>query len=475
MCRRASSLTLVPQRLDATKFKILMKPSPTIFALASGGGRAGVAVVRVSGPQAGAALAVLMGTQAETPETLPRHAVFTRLVDPVTGDSLDDGLVIWFPGPASFTGEDVVDFHLHGGPAVISGLLNVLSGLDGLRVAEPGEFTRRAFENGKMDLTAAEGLADLVNAETEAQRKQALRQLEGELGRVYESWRERLLSALAHSEAAIDFSDEDLPEDVAAAARAEIAYLEKEIAGHLADKRRGERLRDGLMIAIIGPPNAGKSSLLNLLAQRDAAIVSETTGTTRDVIEVHLDLGGYPVTLADTAGLRDGGGDAIEAEGIRRALSKAEDADLRLAVFDGQHWPDTDPATTGLVDGDTITVINKCDLGDSLPPLEINGQTALAVSALTGDGIDDLLSAITERIAGMMDIGDQPALTRARHREVLRDCHNALGRYLDGPDLSPELVAEDLRLAARALGRITGRVDVDDILDVIFRDFCIGK
>ena len=454
-----------------------MKPSQTIFALASGGGRAGVAVIRVSGPLAGATLAGLMETEREAPETLPRRAVFTRLGDPATGDVLDDGLVIWFPGPASFTGEDVAELHVHGGPAVISGLLNALTRMDGLRMAEPGEFTRRAFENGKMDLTAAEGLADLVEAETEAQRKQALRQLEGELGRLYESWRERLLSALAHSEAAIDFSDEDLPKDVAAAAAQEIAMLEREIAGHVADKRRGERLRDGLMIAIIGPPNAGKSSLLNLLARRDAAIVSETAGTTRDIIEVHLDLGGYPVTVADTAGLRNRGdsGDAIEAEGIRRALSKAGDADLRLAVFDGEHWPDPDPSTLGLVDADTLVVINKCDLGKPEPPLEINGQPALAVSALTGDGIDDLLSAAADRVAGMMDVGGSPSLTRVRHREALEECRDALGRYLNGPDLSPELAAEDIRLAARALGRITGRVDVDDILDVIFRDFCIGK
>ncbi len=451
-----------------------MNPSQTIFALASGGGRAGVAVIRVSGSQAGAALAGLMGADGKEPKTLPRHAVFTRLGDPATGDVLDDGLVIWFPEPASFTGEDVAEIHVHGGPAVISGLLNALSCLDGLRMAEPGEFTRRAFEHGKMDLTAAEGLADLVEAETEAQRKQALRQLEGELGRVYESWRERLLSALAHSEAAMDFSDDDLPQDIAAAAREEIASLEREIASHLEDKRRGERLRGGLMIAIIGPPNAGKSSLLNLLARRDAAIVSEIAGTTRDVIEVHLDLGGYPVTVADTAGLREGG-DAIEAEGIRRALWKAGDADLRLAVFDGEHWPDADSSTAELVDADTLVVVNKCDLGKPEPPLEINGQPALAVSALTGDGINELLTAAADRVAGMMDVGASPALTRARHREALEECRDALGRYLNDPDLSPELAAEDLRLAARALGRITGRVDVDDILDVIFRDFCIGK
>ncbi|NQV83736.1 MAG: tRNA uridine-5-carboxymethylaminomethyl(34) synthesis GTPase MnmE [Rhodospirillales bacterium] len=448
--------------------------SQTIFALASAGGRAGVAVIRVSGPQAGVVLARLMGRRGDAPETPPRRAVYAQLTDPVSGETLDDGLVIWFPGPASFTGEDVAEFHVHGGPAVISGILGALSAVDGLRLAEPGEFTRRAFEHGKMDLTAAEGLADLIEAETAAQRRQALRQLEGELGRVYENWRERLLSALAHSEAAIDFSDEDLPDHIEAAARAELVGLEEEIASHLTDRRRGERLRDGCRIAIIGPPNAGKSSLLNLLAQRDAAIVSETAGTTRDVIEVHLDLGGYPVTIADTAGLRDGG-DAIEAEGIRRARRTAAAADLRLAVFDGERWPEADPSTAELVDADTLVVINKCDLGGLKPPHEVNGQSALAISALTGDGIDHLLAAVAERVAGMMDLGDFPALTRARHREALEQCRDALGRYFASSGSSPELAAEDLRLAARALGRITGRVDVDDILDVIFRDFCIGK
>ncbi|MFQ5764490.1 MAG: tRNA uridine-5-carboxymethylaminomethyl(34) synthesis GTPase MnmE, partial [Rhodospirillales bacterium] len=324
--------------------------------------------------------------------------------------------------------------------------------------------------------TAAEGLADLVDAETSAQRRQALRQLRGELGRVYEEWRERLLRALAHREATIDFADEDLPDDVDAAARREMADLKREIAAHLADGRRGERLRDGLLIAIIGPPNAGKSSLLNLLARRDAAIVSATAGTTRDVIEVHLDLGGYPVVVADTAGLREGG-DEIETEGIRRARGKAMDADLRLAVFDGETWPEADPLTAGLVDDKALVVVNKADLGEPTPPLEVTGQPALAVSALTGDGIDGLLKAMEEKLAGLMDVGAAPALTRARHREALMECVDALGRFLaaDADDGRPELAAEDLRLAARALGRITGRVDVEDVLDVIFRDFCIGK
>ena len=323
-----------------------------------------------------------------------------------------------------------------------------------------------------------------VAAETAAQRKQALRQLGGELGGLYESWRERLLRALAHFEAEIDFSDEDLPGGIEAAAREELAGLEKEIAAHLDDKRRGERLRSGLLIAIIGPPNAGKSSLLNLLAQKDVAIVSETAGTTRDVIEVHLDLGGFPVTLADTAGLRDvveggDGGGEVEAEGIRRARGKARDADLRLAVFDGEAWPDTDSHTAALVDENTMAVINKSDLKTPEPPLEVAGQPALAISAKTGDGVEALLAALTGRVGGLMEVSASPApaLTRVRHREALEECRGALERVLaaKGGAGKPELAAEDLRLAGRALGRITGRVDVDEVLDVIFREFCIGK
>ena len=477
----------------------------TIFALASGAGRAGIAIIRISGPGSGPALAAIIGGKVGCP-LKPRRATVVKLSDPETSEAIDDGLALWFPAPNSFTGEDVAEFHVHGGPAVVIGALDALSAMAGLRMAEPGEFTRRAFENGKMDLTAAEGLADLVEAETSAQRRQALRQLQGELGKLYESWRERLLKALAHIEAGIDFSDEDLPGGVEAAAAEEVDKLVGEIAAHLKDNRHGERLRSGLLIAIIGPPNAGKSSLLNLLAWRDAAIVSETAGTTRDVIEVHLDLGGYPVIVADTAGLRDvddmgDGGDEVEAEGIRRARGKAREADLRLAVFDGQAWPQTDPHTAGLVDADTLVVVNKSDLGQPAPPLEVGGQPALAISALTGDGIETFLAAAAERVAGLMGSASSsvmgpalaPALTRARHREALEECRAALQRFLaptadnkggandkGGDDdkrdgRTPELAAEDLRLAARALGRITGRIDVEDVLDAIFRDFCIGK
>ena len=440
----------------------------TIYAPSTGGGPAGIAVIRVSGPGAGPALRRLTGA-APPP---PRRATLAVFHDPDSGEALDRGLALWFPAPASFTGEDMAELHVHGGRAVLDGVLEALGRCPGLRTAEAGDFTRRAFANGKMDLTAAEGLADLIGAETEAQRRQALRQMQGELGRVYDSWRRRLLAALAHMEAAIDFSDEELPGGILDRVRGEVAGLDGEITAHLEDGRRGERLRDGLHIAIIGPPNAGKSSLLNLLARRDAAIVSETAGTTRDVIEVHLDLGGYPVVVADTAGLRDGG-DALESEGVRRARARAREAELRLAVFDGETWPERDAETERLVDSGTVVVVNKSDLRPPAGPPEVNGRPVLFVSALTGDGVDGLLQALQAEMADRVPAGAAPSLTRARHRQAVEECRGALARFRGAGQV--ELAAEDLRLAVRALGRITGRVDVDDILDVIFQDFCIGK
>ncbi|MBL6957401.1 MAG: tRNA uridine-5-carboxymethylaminomethyl(34) synthesis GTPase MnmE [Rhodospirillales bacterium] len=440
----------------------------TIFAPSTGAGPAGLAVIRVSGPAAGAALAAVTGR--DLPQ--PRRATMAD-IKAADGTPIDSGLVLWFPGPASFTGEDVAELHLHGGRAVVAATLEALGSCPGLRLAEPGEFTRRAFEAGKLDLTEAEGLADLINAETEAQRHQALRQMQGGLSDLYEDWRQRLLNTLAHMEAEIDFSDEDLPDGVAAEARRDIADLAAEIDAHLADDHRGERLRDGIHLAIIGPPNAGKSSLLNLLARRDAAIVSATAGTTRDVIEVHLDLGGYPVVVADTAGLREAEADDIEAEGVRRARLRAQDADLKLAVLDGQDWPEADPVTAALVDGDTIAVINKSDLKKPDGNLQINDRPVLTISVKTGDGIDGLLEALGREVAGRFPAAASPALTRARHREALEDCRESLARTPGGQAI--ELETEDLRLAVRALGRITGRVDVEDLLDVIFQDFCIGK
>ena len=426
-----------------------------------------LAVIRLSGPRAGDALEQLTGKPLPT----PRRMVLRTILDPVSGEAIDKGLVVWFAAPNTETGEPMVELHLHGGRAVVGAALDAIAHLGFCRLAEPGEFTRRAFEHGKLDLTEAEGIADLVTAETAAQRRQALQQMDGALHRLYEEWRGKGLRALAHLEAAIDFPDEDLPEGLADEVRVAIAGLQAEIAAHLED-RRGERLRDGLSIAIIGPPNAGKSSLLNLLARREAAIVSETAGTTRDVIEVHLDLGGWPVVLADTAGLRDST-DAIEQEGVRRARARAAAADLRVLVLDASgDWRAEMQAIIAATEHWTpardIVVVNKTDLA----PVATSGIVALSTTG--GVGLPELLTRLEQSAeASMQDGAGAPPLTRARHREALVDCQAALERALSAPEVA--LAAEDLRLALRAIGRITGAVRLDELLDVIFRDFCIGK
>jgi tRNA modification GTPase len=435
--------------------------SDTIYAPATASGRAAIAIVRISGPAAGRALRALSGHLPP-----PRAARHVRLRNPDNGEGLDDAIVLWFPGPASVTAEDVAELHLHGSRAVLAAVMAALA-RHGLRLAEPGEFTRRAFQNGKLDLTQAEAVADLAAAETEAQRRQALRQLDGQLGALYRGWAERLLRLLAHLEASIDFPDEDLPPELEARVAAETSDLASEIACHLADGHRGERLRDGIAVAIVGPPNAGKSSLLNRLARREAAITSPIAGTTRDVIEVAIDLAGYPVVLADTAGLRDSV-DSVEREGLRRALARAEVAELRLFVFDAGR-PGDAAGAEAWPGPDTLVIANKIDLvadRGGLPP------GALAVSALTGEGIADLVAALASRVVEDYQIA-APLLTRARHREALQTAAEALQRSLAAP--LPELRGEDLRLAWRSLGHITGRVGVEDLLDVIFADFCLGK
>ena len=426
--------------------------------------------MRLSGPGAGKALQFL-GTEIPA----PRKATRARLVDPESKDLLDDGLVLWFPQPASFTGEDVVELHLHGGRAIVASVLAALGGMQGLRLAEPGEFTRRAFAHDKLDLTQAEALADAIDAETRVQAKQALRQMGGALKELYDDWRQRLIHTLAHLEAAIDFPDEDLPPDVATKVWPELALLQADISRHLDDRSRGERVREGLRIAILGPPNAGKSSLLNWLARRDAAIVSAIPGTTRDVIEVQLDIGGYAVTAVDTAGLRETS-DAIEQEGVRRAEAQARDADLRIVLLDGASYLERDGATLAMINGDTLVAVNKADLLDA--PREIGrdgdtGQPLHYISVTTGFGLDTLMHRLQTLIAQRFDSGAAVPLTRARHRRELEACVAALGRAES--NVQAELAAEDIRIAARALGRLTGRVEVDEVLDVVFRDFCIGK
>jgi tRNA modification GTPase len=442
--------------------------STTIYALATPPGRSGVAVVRISGANARAALAAL--TDRELPK--PRVATLRRLIGK---DALpvDDALVLWFPAPHSFTGEDVAELHLHGGPAVIAATLAALSAQQGLRLAEPGEFTRRAFDHDKLDLAQVEGIADLIAAETEMQRRQALRQAEGALSRRLETWRTDLARVLARLEAYIDFPDEDLPQQLLASINLEIEEiahsLGRELAGHAA-----ERLRDGLTVAILGAPNVGKSSIINKLAQREAAIVSSIAGTTRDVIEVRMDVAGYPVTLADTAGLR-ASADEIEAEGVRRALGRAEHADLKLLVFDGGHWPRIDPETAKLIDDQAICVVNKADLLREPEPVAVEGRAVLKVSCKTGLGLDALVAEIAVRARGAMGgaMSGGEVLTRARHRAAVEEAKVALGRA--GAVGQLELKAEDLRLAVRAIGRIAGRVDVEEVLDLIFKEFCIGK
>jgi len=437
----------------------------TIFALSTAPGRSAIAVFRLSGQDSLNALKKMV--KISPPE--PRRASTRRLFDPRSGALIDHGLVLWLPGPETFSGEDMVELHVHGGPAVLAAISDALAAVPGLRPAEAGEFTRRAFDNGRLDLTAVEALADLIAAETEAQRRQALRQMEGGLGDLCESWRGRLIRALALVEADIDFADEDdVDTDTASRAMAEIPALIGAMRAQLTDDRRGERLRDGFQVAIVGAPNVGKSSLLNQIAGRDVAIVTEMAGTTRDVIEVHLDLGGYPVTLADTAGLRDSA-DLIEREGVRRAERQAAAADLVLIVGDAAGGTIAQPT---LSPGQPrLCVWNKIDLVDAAPARSAAGD--ILVSARSGRGLDRLLDAISAQAREAMSSGDAPALTRIRHRRALEETVAALEQARTASELA--LAAEDLRIAARALGRITGRVDVEDVLAALFAEFCIGK
>ena len=428
----------------------------TIFAPATGSGRAGICVIRLSGPDVRSVLDALAGGPPP-----PRRLSLRALRHPATGDILDRALVAWFPAPNSYTGEDGAELHIHGGLAVRAAVLRALADQPGCRPAEPGEFTRRAFLNGRLDLSAVEGLADLIDAETEAQRRQAQRQLDGALGSEVERWRERLIEALALLEASLDFSDEgDLPTGLEAQALAIVQDLSAALARALDDNHRGERLRDGFVVVIAGPPNAGKSTLLNALARREVAIVSEIPGTTRDAIEVRCDLHGLPVTFVDTAGLRETD-DPIEREGVARARARAEAADLVLRLVP----PDGDGA-----DGPGLRVGTKTDL-----PYPHCDSLDLAVSARTGQGLDALLARVKAEAEAALGAGDA-VITRERHRRALERARDALLRA--GPTLKrgeAELGAEDVRLALRALGEITGRVDVEQVLDRLFGSFCIGK
>jgi tRNA modification GTPase len=436
----------------------------TIFAKASGAGQAAIAVIRICGPATGTVVGRIAGALPG-----PRVASVRRLRDPASGETLDRGLVLWFPGPRSFTGQDSAELHVHGGAAVLAGVASALVAL-GCRPAEPGEFTRRAFLHGKMDLTQAEGIADLIAAETRIQRLQALRQAEGALASLYTAWTERAMRILAHQEASIEFDMDDLPTDLPERARTAATALALEMNEHLADFWRGERLREGLTIAITGAPNAGKSSLLNALVKRDVAIVSSTPGTTRDVVEVRFNLGGVPAVLSDTAGLSEAADD-IEREGIRRARAAVGNADLVLAVFAADAPPDEETRRVLVDRPDAIVVLAKCDLADAAA--HRLGGTALATSALTGQGIGrviDRLVAEAERRAGL---AEAPMLTRARHRAAVAEAMDNLREGINA--VAAELAAEAYRGTVLALGRLTGRGGVEEILDIVFGDFCIGK
>jgi tRNA modification GTPase len=450
----------------------------TIFALSSGRPPAAIAVVRISGPSAGVALQALIGRVPE-----PRKAALARVRDPASGEVIDEALALWFPGPHSETGEDVAELQLHGGQAVIAGLFAALGRIDGCRPAEAGEFTRRAFGNGKLDLTEVEGLADLIAAETRAQRRLAFRQLKGLIGDRAEEWRRELIEALALVEARIDFSDEaDVPENLVEPALFAAQQLRSKIVACLVGSGRSERLREGLVVAIAGPPNAGKSTLLNRIAKREAAIVSPIPGTTRDVIEVHLDLDGYPLTLLDTAGIREST-DPVEQEGVSRARSRAAGADLVLWVIDASaaeaaaervgQWP---MSTEVWLLSNKIDLVGK-DLRTSGSFLAKDGiNRSFTMSARSGAGVDSLVGALSDFARSYFGATESAIVTRARHRKAFEETIAALDRALSHQASGQEeLIAEDLRSAAIVLGRLTGQVDVEDILDVIFRDFCIGK
>ena len=489
-CRGESGEDALHQSMDQ-RMKPMSNQRDTIFALSSGRPPAAIAVVRVSGPLAREAIMALAGRVPE-----PRHAALLRLRGRGNSDSIpepiDDAVVLWFPGPRSETGDDTAEFQLHGGRAVVEAMLSALGELEGFRPAEPGEFTRRAFENGKLDLTRVEGLADLISAETEAQRRQAFRQLKGLLGSRAELWRQRLTKALALVEAAIDFPDEGvLADEVIGPALGIAGELEQEIRHLLADSNRGERLREGMVVAIAGPVNVGKSSILNRLARRPAAIVSPHAGTTRDVIEVHLDLGGFPVTIVDTAGIRKTD-DPVEEEGVRRARDRAKDSDLVLWVTDATLLCPAPPPPDLMKPGaPPIWILaNKMDLaGDAMGLNKGTNQTADAceicadsdryrISAQTGERFEDLVNSMARFARLFFSGGAEAALvTRQRHRSALSECADALSRAnAEGVELGREdIIAEEFRLATRALGRLVGKVEVENVLDVIFRDFCIGK
>lgn len=438
----------------------------TIYALSTTFGKSGVAVIRVSGQEVLTVIKTM--TDIDTLKIIPRNAYFTKLKNK-EGLILDKALVLYFKAPCSFTGEDIVEFHIHGSKAVIQSVLETLSSFDNIRLAEPGEFSKRAFYNNKMDLTEAEGLADLIDAETKEQQKYALRQMEGELKNLYESWREELLSVLAHIEAYIDFPDEELPKDIIDNLQNTVFKIKDEITNHLDSGNIGERLREGFRVVILGEPNSGKSSLLNAIAKREAVIVSDIEGTTRDAIDIHLDINGYPVIFTDTAGLRNTD-ELIEQKGIEIAYEKAKEADIVICLFDGLK---NVPQEFEKITKNKIFVANKIDKLDDLKKMDLQNKGYLLISAKYNKGIDILLHNISDKIKDNFSSASSALITRQRYREALKNTVVYLDEF--NFDKEIELSAEDIRLASREIGKITGRIEVDEILDKIFGSFCIGK
>jgi tRNA modification GTPase len=442
----------------------------TIYALSSGPGIAGVAVVRVSGKETSKVIKLI--TNADLP--IPRVATLRKMNNINTNELIDEGLIIWFPGPQSYTGEDLAEFHVHGSRAVVAALQAAISNIENCKLAEPGEFTKRAFQNGRINLLKAESIGDLISSETEIQRKQAIKIMSGKSSETFNSWRERLLKILSHVEAKIDFPDEDLSKEVLLEIKETSEKISNEIKKVLSDQKVGEIIREGFKIAIVGPTNVGKSSLLNYLSKRDVAIVSEISGTTRDVIETHLNLDGYPVVISDTAGIRDSI-DEIEKKGIKLALKRAEEADLRLVVVEPKNL-DFTGFLKDLFDENSILVINKSDLLQKKLDIQIKKLEHVLISITKNSNLDILINKIKSKLKNKFLNSEDIFITRERHRHHLIQCHEHLKNFGDkNKDDDLDKGAEDLRLATRHLGMIVGKVDVEEILGSIFNDFCIGK
>ena len=442
----------------------------TIYALSSGPGICGVSIIRVSGPDTKKVIKKLTGKEIPS----PRMATLRKINNTNTSELIDEGIIIWFPGPESYTGEDMAEFHVHGGKAVVLAVQEAISNIENCKLAEPGQFTKLAFQNGKINLLKAESISDLISAETEIQRKQAVKIMNGKSSEKFNQLREKLLKILSFVEAQIDFPEEDLPDDNLKKIKKDTSEVLNEINKILNDQKVGEIIREGFKIAIVGPTNAGKSSLLNNLSNREVAIVSEIAGTTRDVVETHLNIDGYPVIISDTAGIRDSK-DEIEKKGIKLSLNKAENADLKLVVIDAKN-PNLSGFLNDLLKKDAILVVNKSDLVKETLDKEISKFNHVLISLKNNLNIDKLIEKIKDQLKNKFISEKDILITRERHRQHLVQCIDYLKNFLEKNNKKDfDKAAEDLRLATRHLGMIVGKVDVEEILGSIFNDFCIGK